>query len=253
MKILLTGYLGRMSNEVRLLAESGYDGETYDVFGVDPFCEKETERLKKDFSEAEKNVDCVIDFSNPALTKKLLSFVTENRLPVVVATTGHTEAEKAAIIKAAKEIPVFYSSNFSVGIAVLKNFVKKAVAAMPDADVEITEIHHNGKADAPSGTAISLAEEIKKARKDAYFTFGRKGNAVRNKNEIGIHSIRLGNVVGEHEVMIGGKSETIILTHRAADRRVFAEGALKAAKFIINKKNGLFGMEDLLGIKGENI
>lgn len=253
MKILLTGYLGRMSNEVRLLAESGYNGEKYDVFGVDPFCEKETERLKKDFSEAEKDVDCVIDFSNPAVTQKLLSFVTENRLPVVIATTGHTETEKYKIKKAAEEIPVFYSSNFSVGVAVLKNLVKKAVEAMPDADAEITEIHHNGKADAPSGTAISIAEEIKKARKDAYFTFGRKGNAVRNKNEIGIHSIRLGNVVGEHEVMIGGKSETIILTHRAADRRVFAEGALKAAKFIINKKKGLFGMEDLLGIKGENI
>lgn len=253
MKILLTGYCGRMSKEVRGLAESGYNEETYNVFGVDPFCEKETEKVKKDFSEAEKNVDCVIDFSNPALTEKLLSFVTENRLPVVVATTGHTEREKAEIKKAAKKIPVFYSSNFSVGIAVLKNLVKKAVEIIPEADVEITEIHHNGKADAPSGTAISIAEEIKKTRKDAYFAYGRKGNAVRNKNEIGIHSVRLGNVVGEHEVMIGGKSETIILTHRAADRRVFAEGALKAAKFIINKKNGLFGMEDLLGIKGENL
>ena len=174
-------------------------------------------------------------------------------MPVVIATTGHTESEKAEIKNAANKIPVFYSSNFSVGIAVLKNLVKKAVEIMPEADVEITEIHHNGKADAPSGTAISIAEEIKKARKGAYFTYGRKGNAVRNKKEIGIHSVRLGNVVGEHEVMIGGKSETLILTHRAADRRGFAEGALKAAKFIINKKNGLFGMEDLLGIKGENL
>ena len=253
MKILLNGYCGRTAKEVIRLAERNYNGEEYEIFGVDGFCEKETERLKKSFAGAEKEADCLIDFSYHTLIKELIDFAAENRLPAVIATTGHTDAEKKIIEKASEKIPIFYSSNFSVGIALLTEFVKKTVTVLPDADVEITEIHHRNKVDAPSGTALFLAEELKKIRKDAIFKFGRKGEERRDKNEIGIHSLRIGNAVGEHEIVIGYGGETINLKHRAADRSVFAEGALKAAKFLVTKKAGMYSMKDMLNITGERI
>jgi 4-hydroxy-tetrahydrodipicolinate reductase len=165
---------------------------------------------------------------------------------VVVATTGHTEDEIAQINEAAKHIPVFYSANMSLGIALLVELAKNAAAALPEAEIEIIERHHSRKLDAPSGTALMLANAITEVRTDAYANVGRSGYGKRTKEEIGIHAIRMGNIVGEHEVILGTKNQTITLKHEAHSRALFAEGALAAAEYIIGCDIGLYDMKSLI-------
>ena len=190
--------------------------------------------------------DMVVDFSNHAATKSLLDYCIGRDLPVVIATTGHTGEEKDLIGEASKQIPVFYSANMSVGIAVLADLAKRAAAAFPNADIEIVETHHNQKLDVPSGTALLLAESIREARRDAALLIGRHENGKRSAAEIGIHSIRLGNEVGTHEILISTGSETLSLKHQAASRALFAEGALTAAAFLKGKPAGYYSMKDML-------
>ena len=197
-------------------------------------------------NEFEDNVDVVIDFSNHNSTPALLDYCIARKFPVVIATTGQTEAEKEMIREAAKQIPVFFSANMSVGIAVLANIARKAAKVFPDADIEIIERHHNRKMDVPSGTALLLADAIHEARTDAEFVIGRHENGRRRHQEIGIHSLRLGNEVGTHEIIITNGNETITLKHEAESRELFAEGALKAAAFLCGKEPGLYTMKDLL-------
>ena len=147
---------------------------------------------------------------------------------------------------ASSSIPVFVSANMSVGIAMLANFAKMAVAAMPDADVEIVEKHHNRKLDAPSGTALMIADTIKEVRPEAKYVFGRHGMAKRAPEEIGIHSLRMGNTVGIHEVIINTGTQILTLKHEAQDRALFAEGALAAAEFMVGKAPGLYNMDDIV-------
>ena len=167
--------------------------------------------------------------------------------PLVAATTGYTEAEFQAIIQGAQKVPVFQSYNMSIGVALLVRLVGQAAAIFGGRDVEIVEAHHNRKADAPSGTALLLADAVKAQRPDAEYVFGRHGQHKRQPNEIGIHSLRMGNVVGEHEVIFSTDSQTITLKHQAHDRALFAEGALTAAAFLVGKPAGLYHMDDLLG------
>ena len=176
-----------------------------------------------------------------------MDYCVGRNLPLVAATTGYTEEEFQAIRAGAEKVPVFQSYNMSIGVALLARLVGQAAAIFGGCDVEIVEAHHNRKADAPSGTALLLADAVKAQRPDAEYVFGRHGQHKRQPNEIGIHSLRMGNVVGEHEVIFSTDSQTITLKHQAHDRALFAEGALTAAAFLVGKPAGLYHMDDLLG------
>jgi 4-hydroxy-tetrahydrodipicolinate reductase len=199
-----------------------------------------------DFEHAETDVDCVVDFSHHSTTEALLAFGKQHKLPLVIATTGQTDEERAAIEAAAKEIPIFFAANFSVGVALLIELAKKAAAAMPDAEIEIIEKHHDRKVDAPSGTALAIARAIQTVRPEATLALGRSGMGKRTKEEIGIHAVRMGNLAGEHEVLIGTNNQTITLKHETHSRALFAEGALAAAQFLIGKPAGLYDMNSML-------
>jgi len=244
MRIILVGYEGHMGREVRASAERMEDAEI--VQGVDPLASGNTDACVRDFADCGADADVIVDFSHHSLTAELLAFAKKKGLPLVLATTGQTEEEREEILEAAKEIPLFLAANYSMGIAALTDLVKRALVLFPDAEVEIVEQHHDRKLDAPSGTALSLFEAVKEMRPEARAVPGRDGREKRRKEDVGIHAIRLGNIVGVHEVMIGTQNETLTLTHRAASRGVFADGSLKAARFLIGKPAGLYDMKDLL-------
>lgn len=189
--------------------------------------------------------DVVIDFSSHMLTDELMSYCEKRNLPVVVATTGQTPEEKARIAEAAEKIPVFYSGNMSVGVALLVELAKQTAKMFPEADIEIIERHHNRKLDVPSGTAVMIADGIKTVRPDAVYNIGRPEGGKRRKNEIGIVSLRYGNEVGTHEVIVATGTQTITLKHESEDRSLFAEGAVTAAEFLVNLAPGLYTMKDL--------
>ena len=192
------------------------------------------------------NADVVIDFSHHTAVADMLEYAKANNCAAIVGTTGHTAEEKELIYAAAKEIPVFYAGNMSLGIAVLCRLAKEAAKAFPDADIEILEIHHNRKVDAPSGTAKMLFEAIHEVRPQAKANCGRAGEGKREKDEIGIASLRLGGVVGVHEVHIHTQNQSLTLRHEAIDRGMLAEGAVDAARFTVSKSAGLYNMEDML-------
>ena len=246
MKVIVNGALGRMGKEVTRLVNEGY--KNAEPFGlVDAF--GEAEGVVRSADELAGHADVIVDFSGHAAAPAICAYAVRTGTPAVIATTGHTEEEKAVILEAAKKVPVFYSANMSLGVALLCELAAKAAALYPDADIEIVETHHNRKLDAPSGTALMIADAIKTVKTDAEYTLGRAGHAKREKKEIGIHAIRMGNVVGEHEVHIGTDTETITLTHKAHDRSLFAEGALVAAAFLQGKKAGLYTMRDMVSGK----
>ena len=190
--------------------------------------------------------EVVVDFSHHSAAPQAAEYACKNGCALVVGTTGHTEEEKAAIYAAAKEIPVFYAGNMSLGIAVLCRLAKEAAAFFPGADIEIVEVHHNRKVDAPSGTAKMLFEAVKEVRPQAAANCGRAGEGKRTGEEIGISSLRMGGVVGIHEVHICTNSQHLTLKHEACDRGMFADGAKAAAEFIFGKPAGLYNMENLL-------
>ncbi len=246
MNILICGVGGRMGREVAKLALDGVRGATvvagFDVLPVDT---REFPTYT-DWSAVTGKIDCIIDFSHHTATEALLNFAKANNTPAVIATTGHTDEEKENILAAAKEIPVFHSANMSLGIALLVELAKTTAKAFPDADIEIIEKHHNRKLDAPSGTALLLANAIKEVRKSARFIFGRGGQAKREVDEIGIHAVRMGNIIGEHEVIVGTDTQTITLKHEAHSRALFAEGALAAADYLCGKTAGMYDMERMI-------
>ena len=190
--------------------------------------------------------DVVIDFSHHSAIGDVLAYAKRLDCAAVIGTTGYTEAEKALILEAAKEIPVFWSGNMSLGIAVLCKVAKQAAAFFPDADIEIVEVHHNRKVDAPSGTAHMLFNAIKEVRPEAYENCGRAGEGNRTKDEIGMASLRLANVVGVHEVHIYTPSQSLTLRHEAITRAMLADGAVDAARFVLQKGIGLYTMKELL-------
>ena len=191
--------------------------------------------------------DVVIDFSHHTAVADVLAYAKKIGAAAVIGTTGHTAEEKEMIYASAKEIPVFYAGNVSLGIAVLCRLVKQAAAYFPDADIEIVEVHHTRKVDAPSGTAHMLFNAIKEVRPNAYENCGRAGEGKRTKDEIGIHALRMGNVVGIHEVHINTGSQTLTLKHESGSRAMLADGAVAAARFMEGKGIGLYNMESILG------
>ena len=190
--------------------------------------------------------DVLIDFSHHSAIADVLDYAKKIRCAAVIGTTGHTPEEKERIHAAAKEIPVFYSGNMSLGIAVLCRLAKQAASFFPDADIEILEVHHNRKVDAPSGTALMLFNAVKEVRPDAEVNCGRAGEGKRTKNEIGISSLRMGNVVGIHEVHICTGTQTLVLKHEATTRAMLADGAVDAARFMEGKPIGFYNMESIL-------
>ena len=192
------------------------------------------------------DADVVIDFSHHTAVDHVLAYAKTIGAAAVIGTTGHTPEEKALITAAAKEIPVFFSGNMSLGIAVLCRLAKQAAAAFPDADIEIVEVHHNRKVDAPSGTALMLFNAIKEVRPDAVANCGRAGEGKRTKEEIGISALRLGSVVGIHEIHIHTANQSLTLKHESGSRTMLADGAVDAARFMVGKPAGLYNMEDML-------
>lgn len=207
-----------------------------------------------DFAAGLANSEAVIDFSHHSTCETVLSACVAGKKTIVIGTTGHSDAQVAAIHSAAQKIPVVFSGNYSTGVNALYWLARKAAEILgPDFDIEITETHHRMKKDAPSGTAKNLAEilaEVRKLQYNADVRHGRHGDVgPRTKTEIGMHAIRGGDVVGDHTVLFAALGERIELTHKASGREIFARGALRAAGWAHGKPAGLYTMQDVLGLK----
>lgn len=194
------------------------------------------------------HADVIVDFSHHSALPALLTYATRTKTPLVVCTTGHTEEELAAMQAASKEVPVFFSRNMSLGINLLISLCRRAAAALgTDFDIEIIEKHHNKKLDAPSGTALMIADALTEGASNRPYVYDRHAERrQRAKGEIGLHAVRGGTIVGEHEVLFCGKDEVITLSHSAASREVFATGALRAAHFMAGKSAGFYNMDDVV-------
>ena len=203
--------------------------------------------VPKTFAELGRvEADVLIDFSHHTAIADVLAYAKETGCAAVIGTTGHTPEEKAMIYAAAEEIPVFFTGNTSMGIAVLCRLAREAARFFPDADIEIVEVHHNRKVDAPSGTALMLFNAIKEVRPNATPNLGRAGEGKRTKDEIGISALRMGSVVGIHEVHIHTGTQCLTLKHEAATRAMLADGAVDAARFMVGKGKGLHNMDNIL-------
>lgn len=241
MKLIINGAAGRMGRALTKLIENSADITL--VSAVDAVCPDQG--MVSSLSQVSEKADCVIDFSHHSATKELLCYCESTQTPVVICTTAHTDQELSRIENAGKNIPVFHSGNMSVGIALLMELARQTAKMFPDADIEIVETHHNQKLDAPSGTALMLAKAIGSVR-DCVNVLGRSGNGKRAKNEIGIHAVRRGGIVGIHEVIVSTANQSITLKHEAHDRALFAEGALTAAAWLTQQKPGLYDMKDMV-------
>ncbi|SHG96560.1 dihydrodipicolinate reductase [Halobaculum gomorrense] len=198
-------------------------------------------------ADAEPAVDALVDFTGPGSSVEYVAAATEAGVACVVGTTGFDGEQEAAIDAAAESVPVLRASNFSRGIAALRRVVSEAAAALPGYDVEVTETHHSGKVDAPSGTALTLLDDIEDARADLRErVHGREGDAPRTESEIGVHARRAGDIAGEHEVLMAGDENVLELTHRAGSRRVFAAGALDAAAWLAGRDAGAYDFTEVL-------
>ena len=245
MKVIIHGYTGKMGGHVQDACKAaGVEIAAMAAFdGVDD----PATHTYSSLAEVTEEADVLIDFSNHVTTKDVLDYCVSRSLPGVICTTGQTDEEKKMIADASEKTAVFFSANMSLGIAVLSDIAKRAAAMFPDADIEIVEKHHNRKLDVPSGTALFLADSIKSVRPEAEYNIGRHEYGKRTKKEIGIHSLRMGNEVGTHEIYINTGTEVLTLTHKAESRAVFADGALKAAEFLAGKPAGLYTMKELMG------
>lgn len=233
----------------RAIAEAA-DGSARIVAGVDlnasalslPF------PVYENISDFDGKGDVIVDFSHHLALPSLLSYAKATKTPLVVATTGHTEDELALMRESSEEIAIFYSGNFSIGINLLVNLAKQAARTLGvDFDVEIIEKHHNKKLDAPSGTALMIANAVSDEREESEYVYDRHSvRKAREQSEIGIHSVRGGTIVGEHEIIFAGTNEVVSISHSAASREIFATGALRAAVYLANKSAGLYSMTDLI-------
>lgn len=245
--VIISGCGGKMGHVVAQEIASRKDARV--VGGIDiasPTCDFPVFHTP---SAVNVDADVVIDFSNPAVLLPLLAYGKEKQVSLVLCTTGYDAQQVAALKEASREIPIFYSRNMSLGINLLIDLCKRASQVLgPAFDVEIIEAHHNQKIDAPSGTALMIADEISSVRAgDTHYMYDRHSQRKkRDPSEIGIHSIRGGTIVGEHEVLFAGHHETITIAHSAQSKEVFAAGAVNAAIFLAGKPAGLYDMSDLL-------
>ena len=231
--IIITGCSGKMGASV-INAASGRD-DVKIVAGVDITAPVNADfEYAKEFSALKTEADVIVDFSNPAVLSSMLEYAQAKKLPVVICTTGFSDEQLKMIDEASKNIPVFRSGNMSLGINLIIELAKKASAVLVDGfDVEIIEQHHNLKLDAPSGTALMIADAVKEVKTDAEYVYDRHSyRKKRDKREVGIHSVRGGNIVGEHEIIFAGQDEILKISHSARSKTVFAVGALNAAVFL---------------------
>ena len=202
------------------------------------------------FDNVTEKINVVIDFSSPKNLDNIIDFATKTGANAVLCATGYSPDDIEKINLLSKKVAVFRSANMSLGVNVLIDLVKKATKALYGFDVEIIEKHHNQKVDAPSGTALMMADAVKEMDENKFFVYGREGKVgKRNPREVGIHAVRGGSIVGEHDALFAGLNETVTLTHHATDRSVFANGAVKAAIYIANKPCGKYNMQDLISGK----
>ena len=237
MNLLIYGIKGYMGRTIKELGEK--DEYWKNIHGLS----RESLQVFKD-----ENYHVIVDFTHRSSLKDLLELALEKSLPLVIGTTGYDDYQIEKIKEASETIPILYATNMSLGMNILFDLVEQTARRLKDrVDIEVVEIHHNRKKDAPSGSAVTIVESIEKGlgetRKHQH---GRSGECPREKGEIGIHALRGGNIVGDHEVIFINDQESIKITHQAYDRKVFAQGALEAAKFIIGKEPGLYNMRDVL-------
>ena len=245
--VLINGAYGKMGTEVNKYITTLSDVNVkYEV-------DRDSDITLAYLDDIIEKPDVIIDFSIPKASLAILDYATCHLIPVVIATTGFTDAENSKILEYSQAIPIFKASNMSYNIHLIGKILKQ-MSPLPDMDIEIIEKHHKEKKDAPSGTALFLADEINSACNNKYtYIFDRHiSHCAREKNEIGFSSVRGGNVIGEHEVLFLGENESIEIKHTSYSRRIYAEGAVLAARFIINKKNGLYSMSDLMEPFGTN-
>ena len=249
LKILLSGCNGKMGHViVDLVSKSdnfticcGFDKDISNNLDFPVF---------SDVKDIDIKPDVIIDFSIPIASLNILDFAVKNNIPIVIATTGFSKEQEDIIVNASKQIPVFKSANMSFDICIMKKLVSWLAPMLKDTDIEITETHHNRKIDSPSGTAQMLADSINSALGNTHYcNYDRHSkHEKRDKNEIGMNSIRGGNIVGEHSVQFFGEFETFEIKHTSYSRNVFAEGALKAAEFLVNEPVGFYDMDDIVKI-----
>ncbi len=242
-RIIITGAKGRMGQALTACAKNFRNLEI--VSQID---------AEDDLGGTVSKADAVIDFSLHSATPKIVELCAKNKKAVVIGTTGHSDTEKAAIKKSGAIVPMVWTSNFSTGVNTLFWLTRKAAEILgPDFDLEIVEMHHRMKKDAPSGTAKSLGEilaDVRKLQLDKAARHGRAGIVgARTASEIGIHSIRGGDVVGDHTVIFANTGERLELTHKASSRDTFANGALRAALWVVKQRPGIYDMQDVLGLK----
>ena len=246
-KVILCGACGKMGGNVLSLLEN--DDEATAVCGVDLYPKEIGIPVYKSFSEIKEKADVIIDFSSPIGLEERLAYAKQNGLGIVLASTGFTAEDLALVESYSKDVAIFKTANLSLGVNLMQALIKTAAEVLGDAyDVEIIERHHNLKKDAPSGTALMLADTINEAfDNQKRIVNGREGIVgAREKSEIGMHAVRGGTIVGEHEIMFAGEDEVITISHSATSKRVFAVGAIKAAKFLNGKVAGRYAMKDLL-------
>ncbi len=248
--VLICGASGRMGKKV--FEALSVESDIKAVCGVDRFEDLSNASFPvyAGFDKVKEKVDVIIDFSSPMSLDGILDYSIAKSVPCILCSTGYTDKHIGKVEQASKKVALFRSANMSVGVNAILDLVKKAALALYGFDIEIIEKHHHNKVDAPSGTALMLADAVKEALPEKFYVYGREGIVgKRNPDEIGIHAIRGGNIVGEHDVIFAGESETVTISHQATDRAVFAAGAVRAAKFIIGKKPGLYNMQDVLQAK----
>ena len=246
LRIILSGCLGQMGKVITNIVENREDCEI--VCGVDIGEGTASYPIFDNVSKINVDADCIIDFSHPSALNGVLDYAKSKGIAAVIATTGLSSEQIEEVKAASKVVPVFFSFNMSLGVNLLLELSKKAAQVLNGFDIEIIEKHHNQKIDAPSGTAVMLAEGINEAKNNAMlYEYDRHSKRQkRTENEIGIHAVRGGTIVGEHDVLFCGRDEIITLSHSARSKDIFAVGAVNAALFIADKPQGLYNMGDLV-------
>lgn len=247
-KILLSGCNGKMGQVISYLAEQDEDVEIVAGFDVSE-SRKNPYPTYTDPADFDDKADVIIDFSHPDALNRLLDFAVSSKTPAVIATTGLSAGQVERLRRAAYEIPIFFSANMSLGVNLIIDLAARAAKILEgNFDIEIVEKHHNQKIDAPSGTALAIADAISDvlSSRPAYVYDRHSKRKRRSKNEIGLHAVRGGTIVGEHEVIFAGTDEVIEIKHHAASKEVFGVGAIRAAKFLVGKAAGLYNMKHLV-------
>lgn len=246
-KVLINGCNGKMGQELAKAIEKNDNFKT--ICGIDRIDTGDNKfSVYTDITKIAEEPDVIIDFSVPVSTFNVLQYAAEKHIPIVICTTGFLKEELEKIEELSKQVPIFRSSNMSYEINLMSKLVAQITIYLKDSDIEIVETHHNRKVDAPSGTALLLADSINnELNNEMHYEYDRHvKREKRDKKEIGIHSIRGGNIVGTHTVTFFSENETFEITHTATSRGVFAEGALKAAEYLVLQDNGLYNMNDLI-------